>query len=136
MLGAHRNALVQLRKTEGSDCYSSGGCDSCLCEAHQQRESTNYRGHAFLFSLCLPKAGFLVKSMRLIPTNIVGRPAKESDCYGSHVKRASTIAVTIFAVHGELLPGGEGLDVGHWCGSASPRTLCQLAKFAMTLDSW
>ena len=77
---------------------------------------------SFLFPLDQPEGGFLVKSMRLIPTNMVGRRAKESDCCGSYVKRASTISATVYEVQGEVLSGGEGLDVGCRCGLTSPRT--------------
>ena len=71
-----------------------------------------WRAMLSFFFLDQLEAGFLVKSMRLIPTNMVGRPANESDCCGSHVKRASTISVIVYEVQGEVLSGGEGHDVG------------------------
>ena len=46
------------------------------------------------------------------PRTWLFRPAKESDCCGSHVKRASTISVIVYEVQGEVLSGGEGHDVG------------------------
>ena len=62
-----------------------------------------------LFSLGQPEAGFLVKSMLSIPTNMVGQTCERvSDCCGSHVKRVLTRrqdTVTFNEEQGAVLSG-------------------------------
>ena len=62
--------------------------------------------NALLFSVDQPKAGFLVKSTRLIPTNMVGQTCERvRDCGGSHAKRVMTLrrkTVTLNEAQGEV----------------------------------
>ena len=73
--------------------------------------------NALLFSLGQPVAGFLVKSMRLIPTNMVGQTCERVGDCGSHAKRVVTKrrkTVTLNEEEGEVFRG-EGHDAD--CGA-------------------
>ena len=77
---------------------------------------------ALLFSLGQPEAGFLVKSMRSIPTNMVGQTCERvSDCCGSHMKRVVARrqdTVTFNEEQGAVLSGRKD--------TTSSRIRCQL----------
>ena len=72
MMVANSGPFRAEQKAPRSESWRTAWCHLCLFP--RQAAWSN----ALLFSLVQPLAGYLVKSMRLIPTNIVTRPAKET----------------------------------------------------------
>ena len=91
--------------------------------------------NALMFSLGQSKAGFLVKSMRLIPTNMVGQTCETGGACGSHAKRVMTKrrkTVTLNEEQGEVLPWRRTRRRLR-CGSTSSRIRCHLVMLALML---
>ena len=114
---------VSFQKNAG---YEDGDTDDVF--PRQAAES-----NALLFSLDQPVVGYMVKSMRLIPTNTVGqacdrvrlRRIPREACYDQEPgqSKVENDTVTLNEEHGEILPLRKDTTSNGWsltCGASLP----------------